>query len=400
MRKSNRGITLVALIITIVVLLILALVTINAVRGDEIIGKAQQAKEEYQRKADEENTTLEGYLAFLKENSPGGSSSEGEQENPDNNDSSNEPENTIFEEYVLREASNENSTINGQPYSSTNPIIPAGFKAINTETSKWDAEGGPQVDKGLVISDGNSEFVWVPVTSTIQEYGLETGSIREPDVVTGVSPSSTVNSASGTSYDAVSSNLTLAGCTQDLNGDNTVNAYDFKMQLEKEFEAMTTSVNKYGGFYVGRYETSINSGKAQSVKNAISATAETTSGNTWYGLYKIQKTYNTNSVKSSMIWGSQYDAMMTWMGEAANTTIDGKNITRTTGSVETDKIKNVYDLYGNSYEWTLEADLTFSRASRGSYYNDFAYTPSRRGNIFDPTLTSSIHSSRLTLYIV
>jgi len=186
MRKSNRGITLVALIITIVVLLILALVTINAVRGDEIIGKAQQAKEEYQRKADEENTTLEGYLAFLKENSPGGSSSEGEQENPDNNDnnSSNEPENIIFEEYVLSEASNENSTINGQPYSSTNPIIPAGFKAINTETSKWDAEGGPQVDNGLVISYGTSEFVWVPVTSRIAAYGLGTNDCREPDVVT------------------------------------------------------------------------------------------------------------------------------------------------------------------------------------------------------------------------
>jgi len=97
--KEQKAITLVALIITIVVLLILALVTINAVRGDGIIGKAQQAKEEYQKKSDEENSTLEGYLAFLEENAPGGSSSGGEEDN--NGDNSQEgTEDTVIKPQI------------------------------------------------------------------------------------------------------------------------------------------------------------------------------------------------------------------------------------------------------------------------------------------------------------
>ena len=237
----------------------------------------------------------------------------------------------------------------------------------------------------------------MPVTSIIAAYGLGTNSYREPDVITGVNPED-VDSASGTSYDAVSSNLTLAGCTEDFNGDNTVNAYDFKIQLENEFNAMATSVNKYGGFYVGRYETSINNGKAQSVKNATSATSSSSSANTWYGLYALCKTYNTSSVKSSMIWGSQYTVMMTWMEDATNTIIgDSINTTRVTGSVETDKIKNVYDLYGNSFELTLEADDTTGRVSRGGNYLGYSPTVFYTG---DPTIADSDGGSRLTLYII
>ena len=89
-----------------------------------------------------------------------------------------------------------NSTIDGQAYSSTNPIIPAGFTAINTGTSNWDAASGPEVDNGLVIRDeAGNEFVWVPVTTDIDSngYGLNTSDFREPDVIISI----------GKRYDAV-----------------------------------------------------------------------------------------------------------------------------------------------------------------------------------------------------
>ena len=52
--KTEKGITLIALIITIVVLLILAVVTINSIQGDGIIQYASNAADEYTAKANEE----------------------------------------------------------------------------------------------------------------------------------------------------------------------------------------------------------------------------------------------------------------------------------------------------------------------------------------------------------
>jgi len=62
--KNQRGITLIALVITIIVLLILAGVTINMVLGDDgIIGQAQAARQAQEGAAEEENTKIaEGEL--------------------------------------------------------------------------------------------------------------------------------------------------------------------------------------------------------------------------------------------------------------------------------------------------------------------------------------------------
>ena len=59
MLKANKGITLVALIITIIVLLILAGVSISMVLGDNgLINKTQNAVNTYDNKAQDENKTL------------------------------------------------------------------------------------------------------------------------------------------------------------------------------------------------------------------------------------------------------------------------------------------------------------------------------------------------------
>jgi len=59
---QQKGITLIALVITIIVLLILAGVTISMVLGDEgIIAQAQQAKEKQEEKAKDEQEELDKY---------------------------------------------------------------------------------------------------------------------------------------------------------------------------------------------------------------------------------------------------------------------------------------------------------------------------------------------------
>ena len=65
--KENKGITLVALIITIIVLLILAVVTISAVNEGSLFAHANNATEAYSKSAEEENTLISGYIGKIEE---------------------------------------------------------------------------------------------------------------------------------------------------------------------------------------------------------------------------------------------------------------------------------------------------------------------------------------------
>ena len=130
---------------------------------------------------------------------------------------------------------------------------------------------------------------------------------------------------------------------------------------------------------------------------------------TWYGLYARQKLYKKNNIEGSMIWGCQYDAMLRWLQKSeidvtANIG-DNKNKGKdqlgnevgTTGIVETDKVNNIYDLYGNGFEWTLEACVAVFRVYRGGRYNN---SYSLAGHHQDsPDTISSTYSTRATLYI-
>ena len=371
--KKQKGITLIALIITIVVLLILAVVAISAVKENGIIRHAQKAATDYNGAKADEESTIDGYQALIESKLPGGNG---------------ESKVTYTDE--------------GIP-------VPAGFKVV----------AGTK-NMGLVIENETegSQFVWVPVTTDINLDGWKKGSAEteyygEPDVITGVIPSEKVDSASGKTCDAVSENLTKAGCTQDLNGNGKINAYDFKIQLIKEYKTMATSVNKYKGFYVGRYETSKNGenpqSKASSEENEVTTACNDSTETDWYTLYKLNKKYNTKSVQGSMIWGVLYDSMMTWMGEeaysfdSANRNTDER---RRCGYVSTDIIKNVYDLGGNCLEWTLETYGGGYRIMRGDYFGtnhsddgfwNAEWTPASR-HISTPEVHST--GSRLALYIV
>lgn len=205
-----------------------------------------------------------------------------------------------------------------------------------------------------------------------------TTSYREPDTVS--------------SYDNNTTYLDIIKGILINNADDYVDIETFKETMQKEYNAMIKSVEKYKGFYVGRYEVSKSSSNtAQSKANSIALTADDSNsnasmnGNTWYGLYAYGKTYtnDTNSVVSSMIWGSQYDAMMRWMqsnGEdVKSVTIPNggsknTNQTYTAPEGDTDIISKVYDLYGGRYEWTLEANSTYRRVNRGRLLQQQPFT--------------------------
>lgn len=273
-------------------------------------------------------------------------------------------------------------------------VVPAGFK-ITTDASK--------VKEGIVIQDeSGNEFVWIPVTE------LNTSGCNEPAVVTG----------DGSQYDAVEDNLKNAGCA-DLNNNGKLDADDFNRQLTNEFNSMRASVNKYQGFYVGRYETSLKGTTAQSKAGELPM-----NNIDWYAMYKNSKTYapenSSKSVVSQMIWRSQWNAMIDYI----ETTADASHATATnnvghvrsdftikpykTGGTNyteaykgstayNDKAANIYDLEGNVMEYTQGM---YNNEDRVCIGGDFASS-------FSPNSTVGVRpddgalalGSRLALYI-
>ena len=95
--RDNKGITLIALVITVVILIILASITIDAAFGENgLINSAQQAKNQTEQIVDNEKDSLNQLMAEYKNMMGGGSGGSGEIEEPEEL-----PNGTItFEDYV------------------------------------------------------------------------------------------------------------------------------------------------------------------------------------------------------------------------------------------------------------------------------------------------------------
>ena len=410
--KENKGITLIALVITIIVLLILAGVAIAMLSGENgILRKAADAKTKTEQAQTNETEYLEGYEDIINEKIDG---------------------TKTVKSYKGKIITGNNATLIDKNKETI--VVPVGFKVKEDSPT--------EVKKGIVVvAPDKSEFVWVPVKDVSKMYGIneegkmlgklydftkdgytalnwtETAGVmkwtdvaryREPDYL-----SSTTEGDAVTGDDA--KGIGLLKSIVGLNGTDEEILTKWKTQLQNEFDEMIKYVEKNKGFYVGRYETSLNTEtkNAQSILGVTSAGGS--SANTWYGLYQKEKEYSeknklTNVVGSSMIWGSQYDQMMIWMqGNGIDVTsktptnlegvITSRNTTRKTGTVSTDKLNNIYDLLGNSYEWTLEACNAGSRTCRGdSGTSAMGASPSALSSS-SPYRKYSSDSSRLTLYI-
>ena len=334
------------------------------------------------------------------------------------------------------------------------------------------ATGENEIDTGYVIYSGEEEvndsnvleaqktrnqYVWVPVpdiskfygtdangkkwgkiynfttgTSTDSTFDEETGTYaynwsetngvmsissstnyREPDVVT-------KNSSGSTGYDMDSRLKTL--------GLGVETTHEFLMQMEKEFNKMIESVEKYGGYYIGRYETGdLNKEQAVVVKGNTNIANQT-----WYTMYKkCKEIEESNTVRTGMIWGNQFDRTLMWLIESGNKTKEevikdsktwgnyydatfeytnssGNTVTKNegsstripSGSSEYTKANNIYDLAGNVFDWTMEAYSTYGRVSRGGYYlGNGGSFPARYRSGDNPTYSGCSSGCRSALYI-
>ena len=390
-----------------------------------ILNRAAEAKEKTGVAQEDENQKLKGYEDTINQYAPGsngGSTGGGSTEGTPGG--GNLPETAVGQPVgtVIKNPASYGENPNAQATADG-----AGKYFAKPEGATY-VEG--TVDTGVVVNIKGSEFVWVPVDDVVLdtskkanlpisiEKGTSSGKTYTPMAVQdgsnykgllydflGSNGYLMYGKNSSTKYQGSSSQYREPDVVSYDTGDYSNKGITAE-RLTSEYNEMIASVLKYKGFYVARYEAGIQNNKVV-FKNAKTTTGVKTLGagsSMWYGLYEKMASFAETNDKfvSSMIWGSQYDAMMNWMaktGKTVGSTDDKKrnNTTITGGGEKPDIINNIYDLYGCRCEWTLEADGTGSRGYRGGDF-DASYSPANRYSDI-PKNPYSFNSSRATLYI-
>ena len=294
------------------------------------------------------------------------------------------------------------------------------------------------VDTGVVVEIKGSYFVWVPVDDVVfdkerinelptsSENGTLSGKTYTPMAIKIGNDYKGILYEYGenNSYLKYAGNENYQGGSTDYREPDVVTKYDAtdsdtvegKITIDRltsEYNAMIESVGKYKGFYIAQYEASIDTSttdkaivfKDASKNNNITTVNSSDSlTSSWYGLYKKIKTFATienseDKVVSSMIWGSQYDAMLNWMKKNGKNVDENliRNRERITGKDKNDIINNIYDLYGCHFEWTLEARDKGVRICRGGDTGSSDSLAKRNSDY--PNNERFYISSRATLYI-
>ena len=392
-KKQVKGITLIALVVTIIVLLILAGVALSLTVGDNgLFRRAENAANTWQMAEINEQIEMDKASNFIEDYMNGGSGITWHEDVP----------------------------------------IPDGFYYV-----------GGEKDTGLIISDSpndankgvdypttsfkGNQFVWVPVANPENYFIDETATLNTKATGTGAEKEVTTNVYSNLTIRSDSFTAGSPGVEETEDGGDVtrepdvLSYYDTDEQYYKdilrfdsptamaesmvaEYKSMSDSIKKYKGFYIGRYELTANGEK----------TGASLSDN-WYNLYKACQNVVTGkeNVKSTMIYGVQWDATMDWLKATKFQTEPSKVDTDSsswgnysssskidTGSNTTYEANGIFDLAGNCYEWTQEAYSTSYRRTRGgNYLVSGSIVPASARSYNDPYFSYDNASSRATLYM-
>ena len=330
--------------------------------------------------------------------------------------------------------------------------VPKGFVGSS-------ATGENEIDTGFVIYEGEEEvtdsnvadaqktrnqYVWIPVPDPSTFYGTDANGKKWGKIYNFSTSTSNETGTTANNWRESNGVMSISDTTYGYREPDVLSSYDtpyylkkykvsedskldFLMRQEVDFNNMVDSVEKYGGFYIGRYET----GDLNQDVAVVQKGNTNISNQTWYTMYKKCKTLsnNNNNVVTGMAWGNQFDRTLMWLIESGaktkeeissnstswanygNATFEytnssGSVVTKNSGSYvripagSTDytKVNNIYDLAGNVYDWTMEANSSYYRVVRGGYYNYGSYTASNR-NLSYPTRSSNYFGCRSALYI-
>ena len=447
--KKQNGITLIALIITIIVLLILAGVSIGMLTGKNgIMNNAKEAKTETEYKSAEEKVNLaiiktmaddgqmtveelrreierqggsvtgtafpvqvqmDGYTFTVDaEGNINNNGSGGENKPPVSQGGDEENKPPVNQGTLGTVTGQETTNTTLQDKLGNKVVVPAGFKVQNPDKT---------VPDGIVIEDVShgatkgSEFVWIPV-----------GTVKKADGST--------------------TTIKLSRYTFDVNGKETdkgeENADDYYYESQepdqmtgdleysnvsaKDIGAFKTSVGKNNGYYIGRYEA--RNATKRTDRNVALAQLTTKPKEFVYNWVKqldaarLSRTmYDDNNFTSDLVNSYAWDTAIIFLQAFDNrenkTTPYSRQISLNTSLAEKgtnnlgtkDVICNVYDMASNTHEFTTETgcypypDCTYRG---GKYGDDYATTSYRNAveSAYHPDLSNFEYVSfRPILYL-
>ena len=420
--KKNKGITLVALVVTIVVLLILAGVSINLVLGNNgIIAKAKDAETKSAEASQNDLKGMNGLVSEM-EGALAGNGSTG-------SGSGNGGAGTK----VPAEATVE-----------TAPYFPD-----NTFTKK---EG--TIDIGLVIQDASgNEYVWVVVPRTTAVYkttGLGKTTFTDTDYT----------SIETDLKNYTSTYVTKSGYSDTYAPDTDNVGWLTSDEYTELKNSMLKSVYENGGFYVGRYEAGIaenrtsDTEKNSDEKYTIEGMPTPVTKADAYPYTYVTRTQaqnlasnvNAGTKTSSLMFGVQWDLVLAFMSKdtakITSTDVLTKNSTTignyndnlwtiknanaqylssgkfvqcpnpfkkesssakllTTGADSSFSVQNIYDIAGNVWEWTLEKTSYTSgpcACRGGSFSSSGSRRPASYRSIASTAYSSSDVGFRVSLF--
>ena len=426
MSNKEKGITLIALIITIIVMLILVGVVVTVVIQSNLLGTAKTAVDKYKIAYEDESNMSEVTINGEKYASI------------DDYIESTKP----LPEIKAGERASEKSKYQ-------TAVIPKGFTVSN-------ATGEKDVSTGLVIYDipenelenvkwdgtektKYNQFVWIPV-----EVNKETDTETE------------IASFYRSKW---SNNARITGLEPYY---NEPIAMDNEAGITSQIEKLIKSIYKYSGFYIGRYEAGSKTERTSSsgvtpigikqdmypynyvkwgesmseigTEGAVylsnnlynssdyGATSMLCTGACWDSMLDFIKDEEHN-VSNSASWGNYSDAEFEiTRGRYAESvrgtlgsftavvgtynkeleSVSNKNILLTTGASERNSAKNIYDVAGNCFEWTTESSYNRARVMRGGdFSNDGSYSsyPANFRYGYGPTDDSLLFGFRPILYV-
>ena len=342
LKNKNKGITLVALVITIIILLILAGISISALTNTGIFQKAKDAKQKSADAELDQNTKLDSYEEEISNYLPPDVKQAIKKGKPLSTDKNTE---------IVDEKGNK-------------IVIPAGFKVTGDATT---------VDKGIVIEDATSgatagsQFVWVPVGEITKADGTKTE----------IKLNRYTFASDGTPTEK--NEEVISNYYQELATSNKGNT------VAKNITNFKNSVNAKGGYYIGRYEARKNttSGKltevnSDSVWNNITQPDAATQAR---NMYDEQQPF-TSDLMNSYAW----DTAITFIQKCTDKTNYAHQTRLNTSFSSTgttnDNPCNIFDMASNVSEWTTETSSGFYRPCviRGGSYNGNGYTSYRVGD--------------------
>ena len=393
MQNRNKGITLVALIITIVVMLILVAVSVNVIIKSNLIGTAEKTVDKYKTASEEEANG--GTIEI------------------------NGKEYASIEDYI--ESTKPLPNIEAGVRAETNSnykgaTIPKGF-TVSGIKSEQTIEGGLviyDIPEGITPDWSNpdsvktkyNQFVWIPVEVKSTDTENSIASFYRSEW--------TANASTGGER--------TTGLSTDYTEPDSTNDTTDKTGIVDQITELTKSIYKHGGFYIGRYEAGSKTPRTSSsgvteigikqdmypyiyVKWGDSMSSIGTTG----AVYLSNSLYNTNEygATSMLCTGACWDSMLDFIKDSEHSVTDSTKwgnysnsetfeITRgayavynnntlgsfnnvgskyskmkntsillTTGATERNCSKNIYDVAGNCYEWTTESNSSSNRVYRG-----------------------------------